>query len=252
MPDGPPEDEKRLRAVLESLASDADSLSTRGREISSTGGTVAMEAVLREIEQTVLPRRLTFASGSDVQLVFDVTERRILAFGSDLSNTQENLSREQAELVADHLRSFCNAAEIVHVRCDVTVYAEPGGETGVSLPDLLPYLAADLDLPGQTVPVNVAIAESRPFTLALLDTGVDGAATVEGQDSIGARLRQLEESFQANLDAKPGDKPRCRIWVDQIPGTFAVLLVQISRRRIWLAFEVDHLDACIACWSRVG
>src|SRR6056297_1357048 len=71
-------DERRLENKLARLAEPAAAPGP-GRALSLAGPGGALRAVLAEIDETVLPRRLHFAAGGAVRLSVEVAERRILA-----------------------------------------------------------------------------------------------------------------------------------------------------------------------------
>lgn len=247
MPDSAVDDESRLRAALGSLASPAEGGTAQGRLIADAGGTKALAAFLREIEQTVLPRQLTINGGAGLVLICDVAERRILRLGHDETENGLSLSASDAQDVATQLRAFCDAAAEVYVRSGLKEQNQTVGAAGLSVADLMPYLPEGAPSPGQTVPVAAALAESARYALAVFDTGEGSDPGVTGQDSIGMQLRDLDE--------KHGPDPahqRCQIWIGQVSDPFAVLRVSLADRRIWIAFDPAHLEACLCCWSHVG
>lgn len=238
------EDEMRLRDVLTSLGAATEEITDEGFRISDDGGAPGLTALLLEIEETVLPRLLTFTGGAGAQLTVTVAERRVLRIGSQ---DGEMKSAETAEQVAALLNTFCAGAAAVHVRRDLLGQAPTATAAGVSLTDLSPFLAGKAE---PVVPVEVALAESESYVLALCDARDEGRLQIKGQDAICVRLQQLEEGLPREADDSESAAPACRIWTGGPSDPFAVLLTTLPQGRIWLAFEPEHLDACIACWSK--
>lgn len=246
------DEESRLRRVLQSLAKGPENTGTGERLISASGGAEALRAILREIDETVLPRRLTFSGGPNVRCVCDVAERRIIGIDAEGTASASALSTEDAADLAARIASFCKAAATVHVRRDLIGQGDPAGATGISLSDLSPHLTKELALPVDPVPVEMALAESESYALALFETGGDGKCRTKGQGELVEKLRVFDGDPAVSRDFSVSGTPVRRIWIDPKSDKYAILLVALPQRRIWLAFEPDHLDACIACWARVG
>lgn len=249
MHDSVAEDEMRLRDVLSSLGAATEEITNEGCRIADEGGATGLTALLREIEETVLPRRLTFTGRAGAQLTVTVVERRVLRIGS-----QDDVMKpaETAEEVAALLETFCAVATSVHVRRDLLGQEPTAAATGVSLTDLSPFLSGKADLPVPPVPVDIALAESESYVLALCDARVECGPKLKGQDAICARLKHLEQGLPSGADDAENAAPHRRIWTGGPSDLFAVLLITLPQGRIWLAFEPEHLDTCIACWSRIG
>ncbi|WP_299829616.1 hypothetical protein [uncultured Roseobacter sp.] len=245
MPDGVAAEDKRLQDVLRSLAAESAEITEYGRRISGQGGAIGLTAILREIEETVLPRRLIFTGNAGMQLNLLVAERRILHIGAKA----DDVSDTEGADVAARLQAFCTAVTEVHVCCELSDHGSAKGIAGLSPSDLAPFLSADADVAKPPVPVETALAESESYALALCDAASGSDVRLKGQDSICARLQRLEENPAAGAENGGNSTPGCQVWMGDQSDPFAILLVTLPRRRIWLAFEPEHLDACIACWS---
>lgn len=248
MTDGVAEDAVRLRDVLKSLGGAPEETTDKGCKIADEGGAVGLASLLREIEETVLPRQLTFTGGADAQVTAVVVERRILRMGTQGG---EMKSAETGEQIAAMLETFCAAASAVHVRRDLLEAAPTSAVAGVSLSDLSPFLSGTADRSGPLIPVEIALAESERYVLALCDARGEGGPRLKGKDAIGARLQRLEDNLSGGAGDPDNPAPAHRIWIGGPSDPFAILLVTLPQGRIWLAFEPEHLDTCIACWSGV-
>lgn len=252
MPDGPMEEEQRLRDVLQRLAEPAAPVTERGQLIAETGGQTALTALLREIAETVLPRRLRFDGGMGGVLTCDVAERRIQSFGTGAAEALAEIAIEDAPDVAAALQCFSKAAVALHVQRDIVPHDSAAGALGVSIPDLLHHLAGKDTNTVPKVSAATARAESESHALAILDGATGSDHCVKGQEGIAVHLRALEENWTAGASPDAPTAPMCQIWTGGVSDTFAILLVTLETGRIWVAFEPEHLDTCVACWSRVG
>ncbi|MCV3273125.1 hypothetical protein [Roseobacter sinensis] len=244
MSDAHRDDEHRLHHVLQQLALPPEPATAAGRLISGSGADAPLAAILRAIDETVLPRVLTFSAGTDSTLRCEIAERRIIRMeGGDA------LSTADAAQTAATIEAFCAGASAICLRSEIATAAAAAGEVGVSVGDLRACLDTEPaagDLPAL---IDCALAESASHALAIVDRQDDGTTQEKGQSALCERLRRMD-STPASSETS-GDVTR-QIWIGAPSERFAVLCVSVPGRSIWMALDVEQLDDCIDIWARVG
>lgn len=242
MPDGHLEDERRLQHVLDELAGGSAPATAAGRVIFENGAGNALASVLGAIDETVLPRRLTFATGEARTLCCEVAERRIMRVAND-----PPLSKADAVSAAAQIEAFSASASVIHLRSEIVATATTSGEVGVSVAELLSHIATDAIPRDITALIETALSESASYALAIVDRQLDGRVREKGQSTLCEKLQQMEAAFHTQPDGLTR-----QIWIGAPDEDFAILQITSSDRCIWMAFEVEHFDSCINIWSRLG
>ncbi|WP_299405474.1 hypothetical protein [uncultured Roseobacter sp.] len=115
---------------------------------------------------------------------------------------------------------------------------------GLSLSALKSHLGGVDGAAVEPISLDAAVSGSKDFALAVLDSNAAEPDQIIGQRDLGASLRLLD----AELLRDGVGKDRLSIWSGAMPDDPSILLAVRNQRRIWLAFEADNLDACLACW----
>ncbi len=249
MPESHHEEALRLTAVLQQLSEAPSVQKAGGRLITSAGEESALLGILQEVQETVLPRDLHFCAAAQSELVLTVAERRITRMrlveeGALSQNLLKDGSADDLAQVAASLVAFCADASEIWVRAELISDHLAVDAVGLSLSALKSHLGGVDGAAVEPISLDAAVSGSKDFALAVLDSNAAEPDQIIGQRDLGASLRLLD----AELLRDGVGKDRLSIWSGAMPDDPSILLAVRNQRRIWLAFEADNLDACLACW----
>lgn len=237
-------DRDRLEAALAELHAATPPPEREGRLIHTRGGMSAHAALLREIDQTVLRRRLIFANDRAERLVLIASERKLEAGqdGSEADAKPEPALMTEAEGLRALLHRFASGSDRVWVR------SEPAGSaavvSGVSVQDL----AADaIDPATGCVPEEVA-ALCEDCALAVLGVSPGADPSFHGDASWCNRLHALDAALahQPASGEHAVSFPRMTLWRGAAGAGISIARVDTEERRMWIAVNDAALANCMA------
>ncbi|MEM6887956.1 MAG: hypothetical protein AAF636_07420 [Pseudomonadota bacterium] len=239
---------ERLRARLEALQVESD-YGSRGRKLFPADNINAFEALLQEIEETILRRAITFDTGERV-IVFEVAERRCLklldmdspssASPSLLPSPEwsKGLTPDDASALSDWLVALCAGADGLWVRVDLCETSQGGVAVGITASQL------SMAVSGLAPPSTYIHARQQSIPHCLGAAGTDGVI----QPAADAALQSvLETRCEADAPAAGG----CAVFnAWQSPDNRAIWLGRASGNGLvtWMAFEAEALPKLCAIW----
>lgn len=240
MATGVPTDFSRLALALEGLQTAAQTTGPEGRLIFPGPGGSAQEALLREIDQTVLRRKLSFSNDQGHCLVLVVGERQVESGGSpggsevvrDVSGLRALLARFEA------------GSGRIWVRSELAGEGGFGATPGVSVQDLAAAQPSDsvADLCREISGLTDGIA------IAVVVASRDARSAVSGAANWSKTLQALAQDVEnlAPDQAAEAASPRLTIWHGISDDGISVARLCTAAFRIWIAFDPAHLCDVIA------
>lgn len=242
-------DAKRLINVLKDLQNTHKPAGQRNRVIVESGPEETLNAILDQIDKTVLPRLLRFEKRYEQELLLEVAERRVIKFKAVDQKNDTPLDTEpdgSAGVLAEALAHFCENCGELRYRAIRPTEPIAEGAFGVSVMQIREYLCGRMDAMRPAKTLDAAIAESKDFALALCVDTFCGPETLIGQQDLANRLRDLNARHPADTSAQ-----RCTIWSGATGLDPSIMRVERDDGRVWLAFEADEIETCISCWAGV-
>lgn len=236
------------------------------REI-GPGGAPGLAAILREIDQTVLARRLTFANGRNGSVALLAYRRRLLRIEGV---SPDGLAGEAGEIsgivltgaddstvarLGDLLRAFADGAAQISVLTAAPEEDAPGQANGVSAEALAAAWGVDLygaAGPGGAVSVTGFLERCGPLaTAAMLFSGGTLRDSRGSEDDLAAL--QPVAGLRAGSVPLPGAQPRGGRYFTLLrrgagDGRLLVLAGQGDETVLILA-PAAHLSGIVACWA---
>jgi hypothetical protein len=236
----------QLRAQIALLAEPAR-VTAEGRLIFEAGEGDPLEALLREIDETILRRLLTFRSGA-ATVVLEVSERRLRRVHR--AEVAEGLAPDPAwatgiepdaagELAA-WLERFCADARSLHVRVDLC--ATSADTLALGLP------ASALREAGAGHVPDLSFADAATGSLEWVECARASDSEWETADPAPAHLSLLE-SAQVGLISAEAEIPGFRAWQDPPSGLWVAEAVHAEGRAVYLCRE-EHLHRLARLWAR--
>jgi hypothetical protein len=233
-------DRDRLEAALAELHAATSPPQRDGRLIHTRGGMSAHAALLREIDQTVLRRRLIFTNDRAERLVLIAGERKLETGqdGAEADARPERAPTTEAEGLRALLQRFASGSERVWVR------SEPASSaavvSGVSVQDL----AAEAFDPAMACNREEVASFCEEGALAVLDVSPGADPAFYGDTSWCDRLRALDAALagQAASRERAVSFPQMTLWRGAEGAGISIVRVDTEERRIWIAVD----DAALA------
>ena len=129
-----------LDQALEIYVTEAVYSASTRRQVINSNSTNLITAILREINETILPRRLVFSTAADETLCFDVAGRRILGCVDLTSGVEigimvapdDQFSEYDVDRIIDLLRDFTARHDMLGVRSIIAGGSKLSSSGGVS------------------------------------------------------------------------------------------------------------------------
>lgn len=227
------DDLARLAVALEEMRAPAQTMGSERRVIYPCSTGSAKDALLREIDQTVLRRRLSFCNDHDQRIVLVVGERQV--------ESAEVADGSGAVMDASGLRAllarFAAGSGHIWVRSELTAEGGFSGLSGISVQDLAvqdPDDAADLcrDVfrlcSGAATSVVVCSAGTPPAT----------SGATDWCERLEALARDMDEIENSQIDDTA--PTRMTIWHPPSGAGVSIARVGTATCGIWIAFERAH------------
>ena len=236
------------------------------RDISVPGQHGQMAPLLREVSQTLLPRRLTFVTDHAAMLALEVIDRHIHAvvtmvpapadrgdlviIGRPLAEASDTAASQVHRLLA----GFTARSTVLQVRVERIDRGQQGARTaGLSVTRLLrlgPTLTdAAAAGPG---PIASFVARLGPMGQATLMTRAAAVVQRSGDPGLLARLDLLQADMTAAADPAP-IQPDADQMIILSTGTLndqgpAMLLAEVGGTRLLVAFDGARILDVAALW----
>lgn len=241
-----PEDLARLAAALTDLQAAAGPAGPEGRLIFPAAERSAQAAVLREIDQTVLRRRLCFTNDRDEKILLAVVERQVES-GADVSGNTASAGRDPIRDetgLRDLLAGFAAGSARIAVVSEIAEEGAFGASCGVSVADLAAVSAPDdvADL------CNEMAQLCRGIAAGLCVVSATGRSAAGGDADWGTRLERLCQDLNQSRggDMVTAPHPRLVIWHRASRGGVSIASLFTADGRIWIAFDTVHLTELLS------
>ncbi len=191
---------------LDVLKSPSHFAADGARIIVSQGGALQIAAVLHEINQTILGRRLEFSSPDGRKLVLSVLGRRILRL-DDVKNALHavGLSTDHTQDIAQIIRDFVAPLTEVRVTSSPLASNDAGLDIGLHVAELATLLDVNLSNPVPQKPsgflTKIVTSLGQKISAWILHD-VGGADQRHGPDAAVTRLRGLMNDSLDDLVAQ--------------------------------------------------
>jgi hypothetical protein len=236
----------QLRAQIASLAEPAR-VTADGRLICEAGEGDPLEALLREMDETILRRLLTFRSGA-AELVLEVSERRLRRVHA--VHSAEDLAPDPAWLdgvapdataeIAAWLDRFCSDTRSLHVHVGLCTTATDTLALGVP--------AAALREVGAGHAPDLSFSEAALESLALVEGARASDPRWETAEMTAAHLA-LTESARSSAGFTAGADAGFRAWQDPASELWIAIAVHAEDEAVYLCAE-ERVHRLAALWAR--
>ncbi|MEP1611671.1 MAG: hypothetical protein ABJL72_07075 [Roseobacter sp.] len=242
----------RIRQVVDRLSTENDTWSVQGRLIATVSDSV-LPAILREIEETVLPRRLVFCSLEDTQMVLDVAERRVLsvvnpAITAGCLGGVIREGEQDADAVFEAISIFSASATRVFVS---SCFIDPGTGAecgGISVEDIFARFHTAGTGSGLSDALIEALQDSKSRDCHFLVTR-EGVVIQRSQEkSANDRLQHL--SMMKKSKNRTGND--VTLWFDECPQDYAVLQICIDEWVVFVQCPSANVFQCFKVWKSVA
>lgn len=211
----------------------------------------ALSALLTEINETVLKRRLTFRRADDRSLTLDVCERRILLLRKGSSSVSDSDHLAERELVASDglallavLQGFTEDQNKLFVSAqlaDSGGSAMPGGVSANELFKLLEEAPCTLSLPAE---VARRIEDTKPMALGLLCTSGSRTAMLLGNDEYSATIGRVMAAASEAAD----QSDEVLLVQGGLSAEISVVFVRYRAISLCVVVSQDHSAECFTLW----
>jgi hypothetical protein len=261
-------EDRRLRDKLAKLA--AEETGSGERRLSASGTDLA-RAIIEEIDETILARRLTFRAADGATLALEVANRRLLGL---LEAPQDLVSPEHRDrlftqlppddeaalaAVAETLRRFAEGCDGLAVSAAPLGRAIGSGMLGRSAAAVARALGIDLydrpAAPAAPDPAQGFAAGLARLALAVAEISDGQPAPATGRDADATdRLSCLDAAAIAALEGELGAGAAGAGRFLMLSGTEEALFLgrKADGRAVAALLPVDHAGAVAALWRATG
>ncbi len=248
-----------LTEKLSALAAEDDVFVAGARVIAQDGGQVALAAILREIDATILERTLVFGIG-DVSASLIVAGRRLKGLlsvsGSSDAAIGQSLSREEPKILqaaGDLMTSLCDKASRVTVRAEPIQPFSKGGDAGISAKGLAELWNVDLNARPLPPIARFLAANASVLGGHLLISGADiveSAGETEALQLIwDEQVMTLRKSQKAIAKKQAGAQMMC---FDGAMGAGTAVAFAVAGDDACIcAFASDQIATLTASWQSI-
>ncbi|MEM9786659.1 MAG: hypothetical protein AAF801_09175 [Pseudomonadota bacterium] len=248
-----------LTEKLSALAAEDEVFVGGARIIAQDGGAVALAAILREIDATVLERTLVFGIG-DVSASLIVAGRRLkgLLSVSDSADAAigQSLSREEPDVLQAAgalMTALCDKASRVTVRSAPIQPFGKGGDAGISATGLAELWSVDLNARPLPPIARFLSANAESLGGYLLITGGDVTESAGETEALkliwDEQVLALRKNQKAIVKKQSGAQMMC---FDGAMGAGTAVAVAIAGDDACIcAFASDQLAALTASWQSI-
>ncbi|MFQ6549516.1 hypothetical protein AADZ90_016305 [Aestuariibius sp. 2305UL40-4] len=255
---------------LAALSSMEEEYLPGGARVISRGGTPEpLQAILREIDETVLQRKLTFKAANDASVAMVIAGRRMQGV-ADLSADLDGgavsdlkmraLTKDDAfllEAFSDLMRRFAEGAEDLSVTSEPAERLGSAAEAGLSVSSLTEIWAVDMWAPPPSR-IGRFLKASRPRLDAFVQTSGEEEVGKIGETTrlteLDALLKDRAKSYGAALQTLRPDAPEVRLSIAGAAagGSGYVALAEDGDDRAALAFRPDALSDILSAWGKAA
>lgn len=258
-------DTRRLQDKLEKLGAPLGALGDGGRMLVPAAGSDFAAAILQEIDETILARRLAFVDDADMTMALEVKNRRVLRVCAlpehGALKTHRGLLDQplpetgQSPALVAMIRDFVAETKSLHVAAASLTRHIDADEIGCSAQSLA--VAMGLSLYGDTgggasePPVQL-VPRCQEMSLAWLSISVDGARQSFGDPAGVERLLVLSKSnlnkfnnvLDGVIDLKDGW--RCLVLAAATDQALSILVLETGREKLFCLITGNQLPAIVA------
>ncbi len=246
-------DTERLLQTVASLSAAPEKMMPQGRALEEACASTD-HALLREIDETVLRRRLAFSTKSGDELSLDVAERRIseiLAVPSALMQDHHHLLNRKladpdASAVASLIAAYCASGQPLFVAARLPEGAERAASGGLSSHALHQALSAariSTSLPAALVD---GFEAGKSQAIAVLVSAADGVLMEWGARGCEKQLRHIAMTAGAS-----GPQHGVTLWQGGALGENTVVLGHYEGRTIVALCSMDHAMGLFLTWRKL-
>jgi hypothetical protein len=246
----------RLMRAISALSAAPELVGSAGRRLVAKPAAARdlLEAILAEVNETVLRRHLTFVREGSSMLKLDVKERRIVKIvtleqaceSASRDCVGRSLTQEDGQKILQVLVAFCEAAGPLTVRSFLPEIEDPDVYGGVSCSDLEACLDQQDPKPALQPDILAVQELTRQYAVAMVCLERDNVIRRSGShmrcDSLERLLPALQEST-ANSQV--------RLWPEGLCDNLALLTARQQELLVVALVPRANAEVCFAHWHDV-
>ncbi|MFK7761770.1 MAG: hypothetical protein AB8B62_00780 [Roseobacter sp.] len=212
----------------------------------------ALYAVLNEINETVLRRKLTLTQGGDVTLVLDVGERRVLmvletppsASAYHAATTGRNLGENDVGLLLRVIEAMCADDAEIYITTHLPDPGTPAVFDGVSARMLHDQIekTRPADMPSH---LAAGLDACRAHAIAIVAAKNGDAFSTWGDEDACARFAKIAFDRPGN----PEDDVKVSLWHGAFEDGQAVIRADVQGIVIFVLCAPNALLSCFTLWK---
>ena len=244
----------RLMQAISALSAAPDNVTRDGRLLISPDGVAIglFEALLTEVNETVLHRRLIFRSENNSRLVLEVSERRILQaqclalddVGEDNTRARSYLTNEDATDLYQTLSEFARSSKTMRVLSELPETSVQGAVEGVSIKAIRQFEQVGSDIDCLAKPFGVLLEETKNLAIACVTDLGNGELTCWGPDAECSALRMLFLETAADTGL-----PDIFVWSSGLKNNVSVARVATANEILLAVLSQRSLGAFLRLWK---
>lgn len=212
----------------------------------------ALYAVLNEINETVLRRKLVLTQGDGVTLVLDVGERRVLmvletppsASAYHAATVGRNLGENDVGLLLRVIEAICEEDSEIYITTQLPDPETPAVFDGVSARMLHDQIekTRPADMPSQ---LATGVDESRAHAIAIVAAKNGDAFSTWGDEDACARFAKIAFDRPGN----PEEDAKVSLWHGAFEDGQAVIRADVQGIVVFVLCAPDALLSCFTLWK---
>lgn len=249
MPRGENDDTARFMRAIAGFSAAPEAVTKLGRALTQAEG--ALEAILVEINETVLRRILTFRTDAGAALSLDVVERRVLRvvdapvsgdsrYGSVVKRV---LTAEDAKTLMRFLADCIAPDDQLHVVSALPDDPATAVFEGISVRDLMDLKAAQDTAAELPKPLADMLAQGKDDIRAMVCYAEREALVRWGQEDLCAAADRILPSLP------PDSEPSVTLWHGGLREDTALLVISTDGFLICAFCDAQDVSRCFRAWQ---
>lgn len=248
------DDTGRFMNAIAAFSAAPEEVTIYGRRIGARDTSI-VDAILSEINETVLRRVLHFSTPDGLGLSLDVSERRVYRLRSlprDLEQRynhllRRNLTEQDASEFLEIADALSEDSSCLYVKASLPDKPDALGFDALSIRVLLSARENASKLSNLPAQITNAISEGQGRELAIYVRTGDAGLTRLGEAVYWDSLGQISNTF----DAEGFTKPFIRLWQGALVKDCGLLLAALDGHLIAMLVPQDQIMEQFALWRHV-
>ncbi len=260
-------DTRRLKDKIDKLGAQSSGPNVKGRNIITEDGIMGLAAVLREIDETILPRKLVFET-ADGTISIVASNRRMISVDAVTGDSFASLSGivglsltrpDVADLgrLRDSLTDALGQALEIWVKSQSLGREPPNFADGTTAAALgsawgIDFSAGSSDAPSPVDPIASFLGAMSGVTTAWLHIEAGAPKDTSGPANLVAKLRDFSDTADmADLDVQAGDDGSRFIAIGRAPDDGdALVIVTHKANTAFVLMGAEAIENAQSQWTK--